>query len=64
MFVGDVLFHRSIGRSDLPGGSEATLGDSIRNKLYSLPAETSAYPGHGPVTTIGDEMRENPFYRV
>ena len=64
VFVGDVLFYRSIGRSDLPGGSEVVLGASIRSKLYALPPQTYVYPGHGPVTTIGDEMRENPHYRV
>ncbi len=63
VFAGDVLFRLSIGRSDLPGGDEATLGGSIRTILYALPPDTTVYPGHGPCTTIGNEMRENPYYR-
>jgi glyoxylase-like metal-dependent hydrolase (beta-lactamase superfamily II) len=58
---GDVLFYRSIGRTDLPGGNFDTLVNSIRTQLFVLPAETKVYSGHGPVTTIGDEKRENPF---
>lgn len=58
---GDVLFHRSIGRTDLPGGDHATLLKSIREKLFTLPDETKIYSGHGPVTTVGEEKRENPF---
>ena len=58
---GDVLFNRSIGRTDLPRGDYDTLISSIRNKLFVLPDETIVYSGHGPVTTIGEEKRENPF---
>lgn len=58
---GDVLFYRSIGRTDLPGGNHETLLNSIRTKLFVLPDETKVYSGHGPVTTIGEEKRENPF---
>jgi glyoxylase-like metal-dependent hydrolase (beta-lactamase superfamily II) len=58
---GDVLFCRSIGRTDLPGGDFDTLINSIRSQLFVLPAETKVYSGHGPATTIGDEKRENPF---
>lgn len=58
---GDVLFNRSIGRTDLPMGDHQTLLSSIRKKLFVLPDETVVYSGHGPVTTIGDEKRENPF---
>jgi glyoxylase-like metal-dependent hydrolase (beta-lactamase superfamily II) len=58
---GDVLFYRSIGRTDLPGGDFDTLINSIRSQLFVLPAETKVYSGHGPATTIGDEKRENPF---
>jgi glyoxylase-like metal-dependent hydrolase (beta-lactamase superfamily II) len=58
---GDVLFYRSIGRTDLPGGNFDTLLNSIRTQLFVLPAETRVYSGHGPMTTIGDEKRENPF---
>ena len=59
---GDVLFNRSIGRTDLPMGDHQTLLSSIRNKLFVLPDETLVYSGHGPVTTIGEEKRENPFF--
>ena len=58
---GDVLFNRSIGRTDLPGGDHEQLLKSIREKLFVLPDETVVYSGHGPVTTIGEEKRENPF---
>ncbi|MFQ5848778.1 MAG: MBL fold metallo-hydrolase [Candidatus Methylomirabilales bacterium] len=61
VFVGDTLFAGSIGRTDLPGGSFEVLLASIRNKLLCLPDETAVYPGHGPVTTIGDERAHNPF---
>lgn len=60
---GDVLFAGSIGRSDLPGGDMDTLLASIRTQLYTLPEGTIVYPGHGPETTIGEEMRSNPFVR-
>ncbi|MBK7432481.1 MAG: MBL fold metallo-hydrolase [Chitinophagaceae bacterium] len=58
---GDVLFNRSIGRTDLPGGNHQLLLKNIREKLFVLPEETVVYSGHGPVTTIGEEKRENPF---
>jgi hydroxyacylglutathione hydrolase len=58
---GDVLFHRGIGRTDLPGGDFNEIQNSIRNKLYPLPDDTVVYPGHGPVTTIGEEKNLNPF---
>jgi glyoxylase-like metal-dependent hydrolase (beta-lactamase superfamily II) len=58
---GDALFHRSIGRTDLPGGNHETLLRSIREKLFSLPEQTKVYSGHGPITTIGEEKKENPF---
>jgi hydroxyacylglutathione hydrolase len=58
---GDVLFQRSIGRTDLPGGSFETLVNHIRNKLFVLPDETKVYSGHGPVTTIGEEKKYNPY---
>lgn len=58
---GDVLFKRSIGRTDLPGGDHQTLLNSIRKKLFVLPDETIVYNGHGQPTTIGEEKRENPF---
>lgn len=58
--TGDTLFRRGIGRTDLPGGSYKEIADSIREKLYKLPEETVCYCGHGPETTIGEEMRLNP----
>jgi hydroxyacylglutathione hydrolase len=61
VFDGDVLFYRSIGRTDLPGGSHTQLLDSIRRVLFALPDETVVYSGHGPVTTIGEEKRLNPW---
>lgn len=59
--VGDVLFQGSIGRTDLPGGDTQTLLDSIRNKLWPLGNEVRFIPGHGPLSTFGDERRYNPF---
>jgi hydroxyacylglutathione hydrolase len=59
---GDVLFKRSIGRTDLPGGDHETLLKNIREKLFTLPAETKVYSGHGPETTIGEEKSQNPFF--
>ncbi len=64
MIAGDVLFYRSIGRTDLPGGDHGTLLRSIKNNLYNLPDETLVYPGHGPTTTIGSEKMYNPFVNV
>jgi glyoxylase-like metal-dependent hydrolase (beta-lactamase superfamily II) len=60
---GDVLFYRSIGRTDLPGGNLETLISSIKNELFVLPDETIVYSGHGETTNIGDEKRENPYLR-
>jgi glyoxylase-like metal-dependent hydrolase (beta-lactamase superfamily II) len=61
VFGGDVLFQGSIGRCDLPGGSQRLLVAGIRQKLFSLPDETIVYPGHGGFTTVGEEKRSNPF---
>ncbi|MEX2270785.1 MAG: MBL fold metallo-hydrolase [Vicinamibacterales bacterium] len=61
LFVGDTLFAGSIGRTDLPGGDYDTLIRSIRDVLFSFPDATPVYSGHGPVTTIGQEKRSNPF---
>jgi len=58
---GDVLFQRSIGRTDLPGGSHETLLKNIQQKLLVLPEETIVYSGHGSTTTIGEEKKYNPF---
>jgi hydroxyacylglutathione hydrolase len=61
VFTGDTLFQSGVGRTDLPGGNQRQLMDSIRHKLLTLPDETKVYPGHGPPTTIGAEKRQNPF---
>jgi hydroxyacylglutathione hydrolase len=61
VFTGDVLFRGSIGRTDLPGGNFDTLIESIKSKLLVLPREVVVYPGHGPDTTIGNEIDKNPF---
>ena len=61
LISGDTLFCGSIGRSDLPTGSEATLLRSINERLMCLPDEVKVYPGHGDETTIGFERRSNPF---
>ncbi len=58
---GDVLFNRSIGRTDLPGGDHDALIKNIKEKLLILPDETVVYSGHGPETTIGEEKKYNPF---
>lgn len=62
LFSGDTLFQQSIGRTDIPGhGDHRLLLQGIRTKLLSLPAETKVYPGHGGSTTIGREIRSNPY---
>jgi glyoxylase-like metal-dependent hydrolase (beta-lactamase superfamily II) len=64
VFVGDTLFAGSVGRYDLPGGSLEQLMNSIKTKLLVLPDSTKVFPGHGPVTTIGEEKRSNLFLQV
>ena len=61
LLAGDTLFAGSVGRTDLPGGDGPTLLRSIHSKLLPLPDETIVLPGHGPITTIGDERKTNPF---
>lgn len=63
LFVGDTLFLRSIGRSDLPTGDSETLVSSIKNKLYTLDDEIDVFTGHGPVTTIEYEKKFNMFVK-
>ena len=60
---GDVLFQNSIGRTDLPFGNHEDLIRNIKEKLFKLPADVKVYSGHGPATTIGDEMKGNPYLR-
>ena len=62
VFTGDALFAGSIGRTDLPGGNFETLINSIKTKLFTLPAETVVYPGHHGSTTIGQEIDTNPYF--
>lgn len=60
-FVGDVLFAGSIGRTDFPRGNHQQLIDSIRGKLFPLGDDIEFVPGHGPMSTFGEERRSNPF---
>lgn len=62
IFVGDLLFAGSIGRTDLPGGNYETLIDSVKTKIFSLPGSTAVYPGHGHKTTVKEEIDTNPFF--
>lgn len=59
--VGDVLFNGSIGRTDFPGGNHQQLIDSIRQKLFVLGDDIDFIPGHGPMSTFGNEKKFNPF---
>lgn len=61
LVTGDTLFAGSVGRTDFPGGSTATLQDSLRRLVAEFPDETRILPGHGPETTMGAEKRSNPF---
>ncbi len=61
LFSGDTLFFGGIGRTDLWGGSFEQLMASVKDKLFILPDETIVYPGHGQITTIGEEKQYNPF---
>jgi glyoxylase-like metal-dependent hydrolase (beta-lactamase superfamily II) len=63
LFSGDVLFQGSVGRVDLPGGDWPTLLASIENLVSTYPAETTVYPGHMGITTLGRERATNPFLR-
>lgn len=61
LVAGDTLFAGSIGRTDLPGGSTQKIMQSLHNTVLALPDETVVVPGHGPLTTIGQELETNPF---
>ena len=63
-FVGDVLFKGSIGRTDFPKGNHATLLNSIKNRLWQLDDEIVFVPGHGPMSSFGEEKHSNPFVGV
>ena len=61
---GDVLFYGSVGRTDLPGGNMKTLINSIQTQFFTLPDKTKVYSGHGPVTTVELEKKNNPFVKL
>ncbi len=61
LIAGDTLFAGSIGRTDLPGGSYTKILRSLHDAVLALPDDTVVIPGHGPITTIGDERQTNPF---
>ncbi len=61
LFTGDLIFYRSVGRTDLAGSSFESLVASIKDKIYKYPDQVKIYPGHGPSTTVGDEKRNNPY---
>src|SRR5262249_9966230 len=63
LFAGDTLFKRSIGRTALPGGDGKQIAVSIKQRLYTRDLATVVIPGHGPLTSLGDEARANPFVR-
>lgn len=63
LFTGDTLFKAGIGRTDLPGGNDAELQNSIKSRLFILNDEICVYPGHGYSTTIGYEKSNNPYIR-
>jgi len=60
-FCGDLIFHDSVGRTDLPGGDWDTLSNSIRTQIFTLPDDTRLLSGHGPQTTVGQEKQFNPY---
>lgn len=62
-FSGDAIFQGGVGRTDFPGGSMAMLEKSIRERIYTLPAATRLYPGHGDATSVAEEKATNPFVR-
>jgi len=62
VYVGDLLFQGSIGRTDFPGGSFEDLINAVKTKIFPLGDHYTVYPGHGPVTTVGQERKYNPFF--
>jgi len=62
VYVGDLLFQGSIGRTDFPGGSFEDLINAVNTKIFTLGDNYTVYPGHGPVTTVGQERKYNPFF--
>lgn len=64
LFCGDLVFYNSMGRTDLPGGDQARMHESVHSKVMTLSDETNIFPGHGPATTVGRERAENPYLRA
>ena len=64
VITGDALFSGSIGRTDLPGGNYETLISSIKNKIFTLPADVKVYPGHGEETSVERELKTNPYFNM
>lgn len=62
IYVGDLLFAGSIGRTDFPGGSFEALINAVKTKIFPLGDHYTVFPGHGPVTTVGQERKYNPFF--
>jgi glyoxylase-like metal-dependent hydrolase (beta-lactamase superfamily II) len=62
VYVGDLLFAGSIGRTDFPGGDYGSLIDAVKTKIFTLGDNYTVYPGHGPVTTVAQERKFNPFF--
>ncbi|MHC1740757.1 MAG: MBL fold metallo-hydrolase [Anaerolineaceae bacterium] len=60
-FCGDLIFYHGVGRTDLAGGNEGQLLHSIQTQVFTLPDETTLYPGHGPSTSVAEEKLNNPF---
>ena len=61
VITGDTLFRMGIGRTDLPGGDYRQELESIENKIFTLPADTKVLPGHGPESSVGEELNANPY---
>ena len=61
VLTGDLLFFHSVGRTDFPGSSADALRRSLHKKIFVLPPETDVYPGHGPNTSVGEELSNNPY---
>jgi hydroxyacylglutathione hydrolase len=63
LIAGDTIFKRSMGRTDLPGGNQEDLIKSVKEKILTLPEKTVIFSGHGPSTSVGEEIVENPYFQ-